>query len=89
MFDKLWDESPMVQKMREQMQEKYYEEGRVETLQNTLLDVVRVRFPDLTAQAQKQVKLFNEPGALELLFQQVLRAPDAKTAQWLLETTSQ
>jgi hypothetical protein len=87
MFDKLWDESPMVQKMQKQMQEKYYEEGKVENAQSMLLEVVRVKFPELTEFAQQQVKLYNKPDALDLLFRKVLTAPDAKTAQWLLEST--
>ena len=42
MFDKLWEESPTVQKMREQ----YYEKVRTETLQHTLTEVIRLQFPD-------------------------------------------
>ena len=38
--------------------------------------------------AQTKVPLFTNPGALDLLFQQVLTAPDAKTARWLLDPTS-
>jgi len=101
MFDKLWEESPMVQKMREQFRAQFYEEGinkgiaqgttqgitqgKVQALQSNLIDVVQVRFPDLTDFAQQQAKLYHDPGALELLFHKMLTAPDVKTAQWLLE----
>jgi flagellar biosynthesis/type III secretory pathway protein FliH len=94
MFDKLWEESPTVQKMREQIREKYrvqyYEEGInqgiAQGVQRTLVDVVQVRFPDLTEFAQKQVKLCNKPDTLELLFQKMLTAPDATVARQLLES---
>ena len=107
MFDQLWEESPRVQKMREQMRKQYYEEGiaqaraegiaqarreaevEVETLQRTLIEIVRVKFPALTELAQKQVKQFDNPGALNLLLKKVLTAPDSKTAQWLLESNSE
>ena len=98
MFDKLWDESPMVQKMREQDRAKYYEEGinkgtaqgitqgEVQALQRTLVSAVQIKFPDLTDFAQKQAKRYSDPVALELLFQKMLTAPDAKSARWLLES---
>ena len=105
MFDQLWEESPRIQKMREQMREQILEqlrkqyseeaiaqartEAEVETLQRTLLDIVRVKFPNLTELAQKQVKQFDNPGALNLLLKKVLTAPDSKTAQWLLESNSE
>jgi hypothetical protein len=83
MFDKLWEESPTVQKMREQ----YYEKGKVENSQSMLVDAVQIRFPDLTDFAQKQVRLCDDPSVLKLLFQKILTAPDVKTARWLLEST--
>jgi hypothetical protein len=102
MFDKLWEESPTIQKMREQMREQfrsqYYEEGmnkgmaqgmaqgEVKALRRTLVDVVRIKFPDLTKFAQKQVKLFNKADVLEMLFQKMLTAPDATMARQLLES---
>ena len=81
MFDKLWEESPTVQKMREQS----YHEGEVQSSQRTLVDIVHVRFPELTEVAQKQAKLCKKPDILALLIRQIVTAPDVKTAQWLLE----
>jgi hypothetical protein len=104
MFDKLWEESPRVQKMREQFHAQYYGEGiakgmmrgikqgmvqgEIQTLRRNVMNVVQVRFPDLTAFAQEQVKLFDNPGALDLLFQKILVAPDIKFARWLLDSTA-
>jgi hypothetical protein len=82
MFDKLWEESPTVRKMRAQ----YHKEGEAKALQRTLVDVVQVRFPDMIDFAQKQVKLCNKPNTLELLFQKMLTAPDATMARQLLES---
>ena len=60
-------------------------EAAVETLQHTLLEVIRLKFPELTELAQEQIRRFTDPGALDLLFQKVLTAPDVKTVRWLLE----
>ena len=90
----------MREQLTEQLHKQYYEEGivqgimqgktegEIETLQRRLMDVVRIKFPDLTDLAQKQVKLFDNPGALDLLFDKMLTVPDSKTAQWLLESNS-
>ncbi len=78
MFDQLIEESPMIQKIREQ--------SEMHTLQRTLVNVVRVRYPDLAGFAQQQVGHFNKPDALELLIQKVVTAPNASTAHWLLES---
>jgi hypothetical protein len=101
MFDKLWEESPTVQKMRAQ----YYEEGRnkgivqgiaqgiaqgeVQSSRRTLVDIVQVRFPELTEVAQKQARLCNKPDVLAMLIRQIVTAPDVKTARWLLESMSE
>jgi hypothetical protein len=100
MFDQLWDESPRVKKMKEQFRvrareqtqrevEREVEKARKETLQRALVSFVHARFPDLTAFAQQQVKLFDEPAALDLLIQKIATAPDAKTARWLLDSSSE
>ena len=97
MFDQLFEESPMIQKMRQQYLEQGIQKGRMEglqeglqeglrALQRSLVTVVRVRYPDLAELAQQQAKHIDNPGALELLIQQVVTAPDAGTARWLLES---
>ncbi len=81
-FDKLWEESPTVQKTRD----CYYEAGELAAFQRNLISVVQIRFPDLAEFVQKQARLLNDPGALELLHRQMLTVPDSKSARWLLES---
>jgi hypothetical protein len=85
MFDQLFEESPMIQKMREQ----YLEQGEMRALQRMLVNVVRKRYPDLAGFAQQQASHFNKPDALELLIQKVMTAPNASAAHWLLESDTQ
>ncbi len=82
MFDQLFEESPMIQKLCQQ----YFEQGEMRALQRTLVNVVRARYPDLAELAQQQACRFNTSGVLELLIRQAVTVPDANTAQWLLTT---
>ena len=89
MFDQLFEESPMIQKLRQQSLEQGLEQGRqevIQALQRTLVNAVRVRYPDLAEFAQQQASHFNKPEALELLIQKVMTAPNASTVHWLLES---
>jgi hypothetical protein len=86
MFDQLWEESPMVQKMREQYRVKGLQEGEILALQRSLVNIVRVRYPELAEFAQQQVSHFNKPDMLDQLMQKVVTAPNADTARSLLES---
>jgi hypothetical protein len=88
MYDQLWEESPRVQKMKEQVREQVRAETEARTLRRALVSMVRARFPSLTEFAQQQVELFDNPGALDLLIQQVAKAPDANAVRWLLDSNS-
>jgi len=84
MFDKLWEESPMVQKMREQS----HQEGRQETLQafqDSLVNAVCTRYPELAEFAQQQASHWDKPSILASLLQQVATTPDAETVRKFLE----
>jgi hypothetical protein len=85
MFDRLWEESPTVQKMKKQ----FYEQGEVQTLRRLLVKDVQRRFPELTELAQEKAKLCEKPDALESLYQQVQDATDAKAVQQLLVSISE
>jgi predicted transposase YdaD len=92
MFDQLFEESPMIQRMREEYLVKGRQEGiqegrqeELQRLQRLLINVVRARYPDLAELAQLQVDHCKKPDALELLIQQVVTAPNESTARWLLE----
>jgi hypothetical protein len=85
MFDQLFEESPMIQKLRQ----RYFEQGEMHTLRRMLVNVVRTRYSDLAEFAQQQASHFDNPGALELLIQKVVTAPDASTVRWLLESDTE
>jgi hypothetical protein len=89
MYDQLFEESPMIQKMREDYRMKGLQEGHLEGLQHSLVNVVRARYPDLAEFAQQRVGRFDKPDALDLLIQKVVTAPDANTIRWLLESSTQ
>ena len=78
MFEQLFDESSMIQKM--------YEQSKVETLQRTLLYFVEVSFPDLTDFAQKRTNYLKNTDTLEALIHDLFTASDATMARRLLES---
>ncbi len=81
MFEYLFDESPTIQKIREQ--------ALMQGLQRALVNVIRTKYPDLVGFAQQQASHFDTPDVLDLLTQQVLTAPDVSTARKLLESGPQ
>ena len=103
MYDQLWDESPRVQKMRAQSREQGRKEAKEEAeieakakaeieakaLRRALVTMIHARFPNLTEFAQRQVELFDNPGALDLLIRQISTAPDASIARWLLDSSTE
>ncbi len=89
MFDQLFEESPMIQQMREQSRAEGIQEGiqeGLQALQHSLVTVVGAKYPDLAEFAQQQVGHFNKPAVLDLLIQKVVTAPNASTVRWLLES---
>ena len=82
MYDKLWEESPTVQKMRAESKA----EGAVEALQKAIVHVVKARFPELEELAQQQVIHLNNPAVLDVFVQHVSTAPDENMARWLLKS---
>jgi len=76
MYDRLWEESPRVQKMRI--------ESEVRAARRMVVNFVKGRFPALAELAQQRVAQINNLGALDLLAQQVSAAPDEATVRWLL-----
>ena len=71
MYDRLWEESPKVQKIRA--------ESEVQAMQRMLVSVVKARFPTLTQLAQEQAVQINSPDTLDLLVQKIRRLPLTKT----------
>jgi len=88
MFEQLWEESPIVQKMRAE----YYEKGRaegIEALQRTLVKLVQARFPELTELARNQAQLCKKTEVLETITQQLFMVQDSGAAQKLLGSLSE
>ena len=93
MFEKRGKESAHMLNLHERAWDLYYREGKTQgelrASQRVLITVVDTRFPDLTELAQKEVELCNDANILEILFMQILTAPDVTVAQWLLESMSE
>ena len=80
MYDKLWEESPRIQKIRAESEA----EGEVRAAQRMLISYVKLRFPDLVELAQEELSRINNLETLDLLAQKVYTAPDEATVRWLL-----
>ena len=80
MFDHLWNESPMVQKMRDESKAQ----GALEEIQRMLVNIVKARFPSLADLAQQKAVQMSNIGAIELLVEQVATANDESIVRWLL-----
>jgi hypothetical protein len=88
MFEQLFEESPMIQKMRKRYRIQGRQEGRqegIQVLQDLLVDSVQARYPNLAGLARQQAGHFDKLDVLKLLIQQVMIAPNANTVRGLLE----
>ena len=54
--------------------------------QRMLVSIVKVRFPALAELAEQEAAKITNAGALELLVQKVVAAPDENFARWLLSS---
>jgi hypothetical protein len=80
MYDPLWEEHPKVKKIQA--------ESEIQALQSALVTIVKARFPTLAELAQQKVAQFNNPGALNLLLEQISTAPDEKMVRFLLSPSA-
>jgi hypothetical protein len=85
MFEQLFNESPTIQKIREQYLVKGRQEGLL-ALQDLLVTNVQARYPDLTELARASAGRSNELNALKLLIGQVMTAPNADAVRGLLKS---
>lgn len=60
------------------------EKGKVEGMRQTLVSIVRVRFPRLVSLAKTQVAQINDPGALDDLIVKISTASKAQEARRFL-----
>lgn len=85
-YDSLLDSDPYIQqKIAEKAAEKA-NEREIGALQRVALEAVEEQFPALLDQARERVAQVKQPDLLRLLVKQIYKAPDEKTARWLLET---
>lgn len=85
-LDDFLEQSPYVQKKKEEGREIGLEEGLAQGLQKALLTIVQRQFPPLTELAHNRVMQVTKPDALDLLLTQILNAPDEATARSILNT---
>lgn len=89
-YDSLLDNDPYFQKRVDEKADeraaKKATEHEVRALQQVVLEAVEEQFPSLVVQAHERVIQVKQPDLLRLLVKQIYKAPDEKTARWLLET---
>jgi hypothetical protein len=100
MFDRLWEEDPVMQKWknkaieeglekgrvqgRAQGREEGREEGEIKRARWAILVIVQKRFPGKLQQAQRKVEQINDLGELEDLFQKLFEVAGEEEALALL-----
>lgn len=77
-YDSLLDEDPDVKER--------VARGKVETLQEVVVEAVKEQYPALTEFAQERVLRIKQPEVLHALIKQIYKAPDETFARWALTT---
>ncbi len=83
-YDSLLDQDPYIQEQKALERALGRNEGRMQELQQMLLEVVEERFPSLSALAQQKVKQPLRPEVLRQMVKQMFAAPDEATARRIL-----
>jgi len=93
MFEQLFNESPTIQKIREQYllkgEQKGLQKGRqegIQAFQDLLVSHVQARYPELAELARTSASRLDQWDALEQLILQVATVPSADAVRSLLET---
>ena len=81
-YNPLWEEHPKVKKIRAESEAR----GEIRSARRMVVNLVEVRFPNLTELAQQEVGRINDPGVLDLLMQKMATAPDESLVRWLLSS---
>jgi hypothetical protein len=99
-YDSLIDQDPyfqqrltdkaeeMAARKVEKVAAKRAAEKELQVLQQVALDAVEDRYPSLLELAREKIVLTRQADVLRLLVRQINKAPDEKTARWLLDTLS-
>jgi hypothetical protein len=80
-FDSLLDTDPYIQEQKALERSLGRNEGRVQELQQMLIEVVEERFPSLVGLARQRAKQTVRPEVLRQLVKQLFAAPDEATAR--------
>jgi hypothetical protein len=83
MYNNLWDQSPIIQRMKAQSEAK----GEVKALQKTIVNLVSARFPHLADLAQQRATQLNNVEKLDKLIIQISKVPDEANMRLLLAPT--
>ncbi len=78
MYDSLLDEDPDIQER--------VAKAKIEAQQKAVIDIIEMRFPTLTEEAQEIVARLNKADQLSQLMKQMVMAPDEANARWALKT---
>ncbi|HEY5002365.1 MAG TPA: hypothetical protein VII61_04395 [Ktedonobacteraceae bacterium] len=88
MYDDLMENDPEMRRLREKYKTEGLAEGEMKALRETILTVVKMRFPSLTKQAQQRVTQVTNVDGLRKLFEQLMSASDEKTVSVLFTSDS-
>lgn len=80
MYDPLWDKHPKVKKIREESKV----EGETQALKKVVVNIVKIRYPDLVELAQQKVAQIDNPEVLNYLIEEITLVPDEQMARFLL-----
>jgi len=87
MYNNLWDQSPIIQKMKAASKEEGKEEGKIEELRNGIAEIVNSRFPHLAELARQRVAQIDDTKKLRSLLVQVSNTTDEASMRLLLTPT--
>jgi hypothetical protein len=87
MYNNLWDQSPIIQRMKAASEAVGEAKGEIKGLRKALINVVRIRFPRLTELARERAEQITDAEKLNTMIEQILTAPDEENAHVLLAPT--
>jgi len=86
MYDRLWEESSLVRRIRAESEAKGEAKGELQATKRTLINSIKVRFPSLAALAQQQIEKTTNLNDLDILNMQISTASNEREVSRLLKT---
>lgn len=87
MFESLLEESRFVRKKAAEAKEEGRVQGAIDALQQTVVDIVRLRYPALEGATRQSVEHMRDQSILRHLITQIMASPDEKTTRVILGLT--